>query len=114
MPMPKRKTEDQIFDDVIQQEEEEEQAAIEEMAQRLVQSPRFDISNEAWREYVYPDGSKLHVTGAITLILDKHPSGNDRHRLILEDDDGQVGMYIKPGWLGIAWQAHDKTHGINF
>jgi hypothetical protein len=48
------------------------------------------------------------------MILDKRPDG-DRHRLIIRDTNGgEVGMYVKPGWLGIRWQTADRKHGITF
>lgn len=80
--------------------------------EEIAKLPYFDISNEAWREYIYPDATLL-VEGATTLILEKHPDG-DRHRLILKDENGESGMYVKPGWLGIRWQTPDKKHGITF
>lgn len=81
--------------------------------------PHFDISNEAWRRYIYPAEDSqvpliLHIVRAKTLILDKRPDG-DRHRLILEKDDGsETGMYIVPGWVAIEWQDHAGKHGITF
>jgi hypothetical protein len=74
---------------------------------------KFDISNEAWREYMYPDGSVLRVVGAVTMLLDKRNDG-DRHRLIVKENDKEVGMYIKHGWLAIRWQTPDGKHGIEF
>ena len=44
----------------------------------LAKQPSFDIKNEAWREYIYPNGNVLRVVGAVTMILDKRPDG-DRH-----------------------------------
>lgn len=85
----------------------------------LKKMPTYDISNEAWRQYLYagPAGEEpivLRVEGAKTLILDKRADG-DRHRLILEMDDGtEAGMYVVPGWLAIEWQDHEGKHGITF
>lgn len=84
--------------------------------------PALDISNEAWREYIYDGNKKLRVEGAITLLLERRPDGNDRHRLIIKDKTKPTtegkhferGMYVKPGWLAIQWQAHDGSHGITF
>lgn len=82
--------------------------------QPISEQLRFDISNEAWREYVYPGVQNvLRVVGAKTLILDKRIDG-DRHRLIVEEDGRQVGMYVTPGWLAIRWQTPDGQHGITF
>lgn len=75
--------------------------------------PEYDISNEAWREYVYADGGVLRVNRAVTLLLEKNPAG-DRHRLIIRENGGEVGMYVKPGWLAIRWQTPDCKHGITF
>jgi hypothetical protein len=77
-------------------------------------APGFDISKEAWREYVYPGGKVLRVEGAVRLFVDKRPDG-DRHRLIVSKGvAGEVGMYVTPGWLAIRWQTPDKQHGITF
>lgn len=74
------------------------------------------IDNEAWREYIYPNGDVLRVVGAIRLFVDKKDDGNDGHRLIVKDvgRPGEIGMYIKRGWLGIRWQGRDGGHGITF
>jgi hypothetical protein len=79
----------------------------------LAEMPSYDISSEAWREYIYPNNKVLRVEGAVTLILDKRPDG-DRHRLVVKDNDAHVGMYVTPGWLAIRWQTSDGKHGINF
>lgn len=77
--------------------------------------PTFDISTEAWREYVYPNGATVRVEGAKTMLLEKRGGvGQDRHRLIVVTADGDVGMYIAPGWLAIRWQTADKKSGIVF
>lgn len=85
------------------------------MTDNIDKLPRFDISNEAWRDYVYGDGRRLHVEGARTLILEKRPDG-DRHRLIIKekDSDREVGMYVAPGWVAVMWQTPDGKHGMTF
>lgn len=74
----------------------------------------YNISNEAWREYIYADDVTLMVEGAHTLFVDKREDG-DRHRLIVAQPEGkEMGMYITPGWLAICWQTADGKHGITF
>lgn len=75
----------------------------------------YDISSEAYRVYTYPNGDKLEVADAVTLLLKKHPDG-DRHRLILRDKQTgkEEGIYVKPGWLAIRWQGRNGDHGITF
>lgn len=86
----------------------ERQAAVSKL-------PRYDISNEAFREYIYPDGTVLRVEGAVTLILERKDGiGQDRHRLIIKDGDREIGMYVAPGWRGIRWQTPRGKHGITF
>ena len=81
----------------------------------LAKQPVLNISNEAWREYVYPDGAVLRVVGAIKLTLEKRAGvAQDRHRLIIRTADGQIGMYVQPGWLAVRWQTSDKRHGISW
>lgn len=81
--------------------------------------PSYDISNEKWRQYIYPVvGTEtpivFRVERAKTLILDKREDG-DRHRLILDKDDGtESGLYVVPGWIAIEWQDHEGKHGITF
>jgi hypothetical protein len=75
--------------------------------------PKFDISNEAWREYDYGDGRVVRVNNPVTMILDARPDGH-RHRVIARDGDKEVGMYIAPGWVAIRWQTPDGKHGIEF
>lgn len=76
--------------------------------------PHYDISNEAWREYVYGDGSKIRFDSPSTLIVEKK-DGGDRHRLILRDGpSAEVGVYVTPGWKAIRWQTPDGAHGIVF
>lgn len=72
-----------------------------------------DISNEAWREYVYAGNMKMRVDGAVRLFVEKKPGG-DRHRLIVKEYGKEVGMYVTPGWLAIRWQTPDGKHGITF
>lgn len=88
---------------------------ITERQEMVAKLPRFDISNEKWREYHYPNGDKFRVVGAVTLILEKRISG-DVHRLIIKDtaNDIEVGMYITPGWKAVSWSGHDGSHTIEF
>jgi hypothetical protein len=87
----------------------------EDMRVRLSEQPQLDISNEAYREYIYPNGDVLRVEGAIVLILEKKPGiAQDRHRLIIKTKDGEQGMYVVPGWLAIRWSTPDGKHGITW
>jgi len=88
---------------------------ISEKMEEVSKQPQFDISNEAWREYIYPNGDTLRVTGAITLVLEKREGINqDRHRLIIKTDKGFDGMYVTPGWLAVRWSTPNNDHGITF
>jgi len=75
--------------------------------------PQYDISNEEYRVYHYPDGETLRVEGAVTLILEKRADG-DRHRLIVQTPVRKEGWYIRPGWTAISWSGKDGSPAIEF
>lgn len=77
-----------------------------------------DVSNEAWREYLYPGDQVVRVLKPHKLNVTKK-DGGDRHRIIACDPmylagTREVGMYITPGWLAIRWQDHEGKHGVTF
>ena len=45
--------------------------------------PKFDISNEAWREYLYSDGKVLRVGRAAERLLDVVAEGLDQSSIML-------------------------------
>lgn len=72
-----------------------------EMTAEAVAPPTpHDISVEQFREYVYPDGSKLRITGPKDLYI--MPNGS--HRVV---DMGGITHRPTPGYLGISWKQSD-------
>jgi len=56
-----------------------------------------DISNEEYREYVFPDGAIVRVVG-----LGLHVSASGGHRIRGADD---LAHYIPSGWIHLRWAA---------
>ena len=61
----------------------------------------IDISSEAWREYLYPDGTTVRVQGPVALNVSK--SGG--HRIF---DEAGVSNYIPNGWKHLRWMVKDN------
>jgi hypothetical protein len=59
-----------------------------------------DISNEQFREYTYPSGEKLRITGPKELYI----MANGSHRVV---DESGVTHRPTPGYLGISWKQSD-------
>jgi hypothetical protein len=59
-----------------------------------------DISVEQFREYVYPNGDKLRITGPKELYI----MANGSHRVV---DASGLTHRPTPGYLGIAWKQSD-------
>ena len=62
-----------------------------------------DVSNEAWREYVYKDGGVYHVDRPVKVAVKSSERG-DSHRIVT---DSGVDHYVAPGWIAIRWTGHD-------
>ena len=58
----------------------------------------IDISSELFREYIYPNGSKLTINNPLKLSVAK----NNAHRLF---DSSGLSYYIPPNWISIVWKA---------
>ena len=75
---------------------------------QFINASRFrfvDISSELFREYIYPNGSKLRIEFPLRLSVAK----NNAHRLF---DMGGLSYYIPPNWISIVWKA--KPGAPNF
>jgi hypothetical protein len=59
-----------------------------------------DISSEAWREYVYPNGQRLRYEAPVALAVSK--SGG--HRLLTEDG---VSHVIVAGFVAVDFLVKD-------
>jgi hypothetical protein len=65
-----------------------------------------DINTEMWREYIFPDGSFVHVDYPSNLSVSK--SGG--HRIL---DRDEVCHYIPPGWIHLKWKVFPgKPHFV--
>lgn len=64
-----------------------------------------DISNELFREYLYPNGAKITIHFPLKLFI----AGDKSHRIF--DADG-LSYYIPLTWIGIVWKA--KPGAPNF
>lgn len=59
-----------------------------------------DISTEAYRCYVWPDGSQVLITNPEWL----HVSKSGGHRIL---DRDETSHYIPSGWIHLSWQVDD-------
>lgn len=60
-----------------------------------------DISSEIWREYVFADGSVVHIDKPTHLH-----AGDNGHRVF--DADG-VSHYIPNKWIHLKWKTPDEA-----
>lgn len=56
-----------------------------------------DISSEAFREYVYPNGTRIRIDHPIRLSVQP----NQGHRVW----DGENSWWIRSNFIAIRWQA---------
>lgn len=63
-----------------------------------------DISSEVYREYLYADGSILHVDSPTLLNVSESSLGGHAHRV---QTASGYGYYVAPGWQAIRWQAKE-------
>lgn len=63
-----------------------------------------DISFEIFREYIYPNGSKITINLPLKLSIDK-----GIHRIF---DASGLSYYIPPNWISIVWKS--KPGAPNF
>jgi hypothetical protein len=61
----------------------------------------LDISNEAWRTYIFKGGEEVTITAPVKLNVKRKPEG-DSHRLI---DAAGRSWYIPAGWFAIVWEG---------
>ena len=61
-----------------------------------------DCTNEAYREYVYRDGSIYRIDAPQRVAVKAGQKG-DSHRVVAETMD----HYIAPGWIAIRWTGKD-------
>lgn len=66
----------------------------------------LNISSENWREYTYPDGSKVRVEYPVALSLKSSSNppqwGGGAHRIV--DCHGD-SYYIPRGWIKLSWRS---------
>ncbi len=63
-----------------------------------------DISDEVWRKYEYPDGTKVIIKHpAAVAVSNKYRNfGGNGHRLV---DSAGLSHYIPAGWVHLSWQV---------
>ncbi len=71
------------------------------MTEALNTDTWLDISDEEWREYVFPGRETIRIEGPSRLLVVSKPNG-DSHRVLTKDG---YSWYIPRGWLGIFWKA---------
>lgn len=65
-----------------------------------------DISGEAYRVYVFPNG-EYRVDNPRQVKIKRKPEG-DSHRVISRDENNvPTSHYVPAGWLGIRWEGID-------
>jgi hypothetical protein len=72
-----------------------------------------DISSEMYREYIYPDGSKVMIENPVAVAVKPthRPFGGGGHRIV--DKEGK-GHYIPPGWIHLYWDNKPGLPRIQF
>ncbi len=72
-----------------------------------------DISAETWREYKYPDGTKVRIERpAAVAFSDKHRAfGGNGHRIV---DLDATAHYIPAGWVHLTWQVKENEYLYSF
>lgn len=70
--------------------------------------PFNDISSEAWREYVFPDGAVVRIDNPTHLNVSRSSGG---HRLF---DGNGISHYIPAGWVHLRWQAKSGAAHYSF
>lgn len=68
-----------------------------------------DLTDEEYREYVYPDGTVYRVMHPFFLKREKK-DGLDKHRVMTTD----MVHYIKPGWIVVRWKFLDPAVPMTF
>lgn len=71
-----------------------------------------DISNEGYREYVFPGGDVVRVDGPAALKVTRHedyvgPGSPDSHRIETLDQENP-NRYIPPGWIELRFAGAYK------
>ena len=69
-----------------------------------------NISSELYREYVYPDGSKVRIDNPVMLNV----SSSGGHRIYAQAEGTTFGKcyYIKPDWRYIVWEPKNGIHFV--
>ena len=74
----------------------------------------LDVSDEVWRQYVYPNGDRFLVEGPLELNVKKKPDG-DSHRIKCEAPDGyKTSVYVASGWIAIEWKVKEGAEPFKF
>lgn len=62
-----------------------------------------DISNESYREYIYPSGKTLRINEPCRVLITPSSDGPGlAHRVATADEEA---YYVKPGWIAIKWEV---------
>lgn len=81
-----------------------------EESQKVPKDQWLDISGETYREYVYPDGSVVHVDAPLELRVSASSLGGHSHRVKTID----TAYFVAPGWNAIRWQVKPGTPLFSF
>lgn len=80
---------------------------------RIVELDWASLTNEAYREYVYPDGGIYRIDNPVALAI---KPGSNGHRVVSEglESDRRVSHYVEGGWLAIRWEGNDGTDAYDW
>lgn len=80
-----------------------------------------DISNEAFREYVFsrvdadgkPYEAVVRVENPVKVRIKRKGDG-DSHRVVCVKDGVPTSVYIPSGWIAIRWTGIDGTEAMSW
>lgn len=96
--------------DIVEEVKEEARKELKDSLKPGVQTPQLpqfinasrfrfiDITSELFREYIYPNGSKIRIEFPMKLNV----AQNNSHRLF---DMNGFSYYIPTGWISIIWKS---------
>lgn len=74
----------------------------------------MSIEDEAYREYVFPDGSVYRIIDPVKVVVKRSEIG-DSHRVVSRvaprdsESGGFLSHYVRAGWLAIRWEREDGS-----
>jgi len=75
----------------------------------------MSVENEAYREYIYPDGSRYRIDNPIKVLVKQKPDGGNSHRVVSKPGENHFrSHYVRPGWNAIEWEGFNKEECFNW